>query len=67
MLVLPHKFIDPDKELLDSKGHKVYLQYKFGDYITRFLLNEGIGNVKFTTEKIEKKTKLKGSQIHVVS
>lgn len=41
-------------KLVESKGHPLYLQYRFGEYVTRFQLSHQGEPVKIVMEKARK-------------
>ena len=64
ILMVAHKLIvcltysqsivkDVNPRMLESKGHPLYLQYRFGEYVTRFQLSHQGEPVKIVIEKVK--------------
>ena len=53
VILIAHKLIDVNPRLLESKGHPVYLQYKFGDSVTRFQLSSAGKAMKYVFERVK--------------
>eukprot|EP00347_Sterkiella_histriomuscorum_P024404 403331233 len=67
IIMIAHKLIDVDPKLIDSRGHPVYLQYKFGENVTKFQLSAQGQPVKYVFEKIKSQAAFSRNMPNIVA